>query len=391
MLNVPETRSGLFLAKSRQAGKKAAREKFMRLFEPSIFQVNTEIVYRKDTPTAQLFIDSVDKDPDRIRGGTNHLVHWSEVAFSKLENGVTVRDILEKIVLPSQRKTGGYAYLESTMNGKNGWHDLLENHDDIGFKKIIVALSMLVSMGLVTLEEFEEIKRTTHPDIFRQEYECEAVTFQGRAYWEFSDDLIDSGIPNPEPWQRTLIAMDWGFNPSATCVIWAYVRDKELIIYDEHYMMEELPKTTAEVIKAKNAHYKVEKFAATADHDPARIEELRLRGIACRLANKANVMGNRMQIKELLYEKRIKVHPRCKNVIKDLQAAVWDSKKEGELDYDQCTWGHFDAEAAVRYLVREFSNVEAEEPETNPHLGEDGDDISAMEWEARRRKQLQRS
>lgn len=54
-------------------------------------------------------------------------------------------------------------------------------------------------------------------------------------------------------------------------------------------------------------------------------------------------------------------------LIRDLQTAVWDGKKEGELDYDQCTYGHFDAEAALRYLVRELGKAERQAPLLNPH------------------------
>ena len=60
---------------------------------------------------------------------------------------------------------------------------------------------------------------------------------------------------------------------------------------------------------------------------------------------------------------QLKIHPRCVNLIRDLEAAVWDAKKEGEIDYGQCTWGHFDAEAALRYLLRELSNAEVDAPE----------------------------
>ncbi len=387
ILDRPETRTCLFLAKSKSAGNKAVREKFARLFEPDRFEVNTDHAYLKAHKTAICFQDSVDKDPDRIRGGTYHFIHWSEVAFSKLEHGVKLMDIYQKVVFPTLRVTKGYALLESTTNGSNGWRDMFENAADLGFSSLRVPLSRLVEMGLVPLSEYLEIKDQTHPDIFAQEYECEWVTFQGRVYHEFDEKTMVHDFPNPEPWQMVVEAIDWGFNPSATCVLFAYNKDGHTYIFDEHYALEELPERTAGAIKSRHEHYNIRRFSTSADHDLSRNEEMQRRGIVCNMANKVNILGNRLEIKELLWKKKLHIHPRCQNLIKDLKAAVWDPKKEGEIDYSQCTWGHFDAEAALRYLVRELSKFEAKEPEINPHIGTD--DLSAIAWESTRRRRKQ--
>jgi hypothetical protein len=84
-----------------------------------------------------------------------------------------------------------------------------------------------------------------------------------------------------------------------------------------------------------------------------------------------------MQIKELLFRHRILIHPRCLNLIRDLQSATWDQKKPEEIDYSMCSWGHFDAEAALRYLVREYSGFEAERPTELPMAH---DAVSAAAW-----------
>ncbi len=116
-----QTRQGLFLAKSHAAAKKAAREKFKRLFDKTLYNVNTESVVPKKHDQSAIFIDSVDKDTDRIRGGTNHFVHWSEIAFSRFEHGVTAIDVVDKVIKPSLKETNGYFLGESTTNGKNGF------------------------------------------------------------------------------------------------------------------------------------------------------------------------------------------------------------------------------------------------------------------------------
>ncbi len=357
------TSSSLFLAKSRPAAKKASREKFMRIFDPTIFAVNTEIVYRKDFPTSCCFIESVDKDPDRLRGGTYSCIHWSEVAFSKIESGETIQTVYDKIIQPTMNETKGYVLLESTNNGKNGWYDLWENAKDFGFTRLKVSLSDMVYLGLVPPAEYEEIRATTHPDVFLQEYECEWVTFAGKVYPEFLPHMIQE-CPPPQDWMTVIMGIDWGYTPSATCVLFGYTNAGVVYIFDEHYALQEMAIHTAEAINERMMKWAVRKFAAVADHEADRNDELTLRGIPCGKAAKVDVQGNRVQIKELMWANRLVIHPRCKNLLRDIAAATWHPKKEGELDDSQCTWGHFDAEAALRYLIRELSTTEDEAPET---------------------------
>ncbi len=128
-------------------------------------------------------------------------------------------------------------------------------------------------------------------------------------------------------------------------------------------------------------------MAAVADHEEDRIEELTLRGIPVGKANKTNVMGCRIEIKERLWKGKIVIDPRCKFLIRDLLTATWKSNNKGEsdLDYSQCTYGHFDAEAALRYMVRELGNFETEEPDFNPHVATD--QSSARAWSLQRQRE----
>lgn len=378
----PFTSSCLFLAKSKSSAKRASREKFLRLFDDKLFSVNSETVFLKSTPTSCCFIEHVDKDPDHIRGGTYHYIHWSEVAFSKFDLGVGARDVLDKVIAPTLRQTKGYVLLESTCNGKNGWYDLWNAAEDYGFATLRVSLSQMVEMGLIPRSEYDELRRTTHPDVFRQEYECEWIVFAGKAYPELDFGVhIQPDMPGPEEWQTTVMAIDWGYSPSATCVLFAYTKDGAVYVFDEHYKTEELAMHTADAIRAKLAFWRSQRYVATADHEQDRIDELNKRGIECGKAEKVDVLGNRVQIKEMLFDRKLFIHPRCEYLIRDLSAAVWHPKKadKGELDDTQCTWGHYDAESALRYLVREMGDHAEEKPIENPH--QYGDQASAAAWQ----------
>jgi len=362
LLSKPTTKSCLFLAKDHKSAKKATREKFKRLCDPKIFSVNTDNIYLKAHSTSTLFMASVDKDPDRNRGGTMASVHWSEAAFSKIEHGETITGVFDKVIKPTLSLQDGYVLIESTLNGKNGFYDLYNDAKAHRLHVLHIGLGQMVEMGVVSRETYDHEKGQYHPDVFRQEFECEWVSFQGKAYPEFDEMHIDKDMAWPEPWQKMLVAIDWGYRPSATGVLFSYVRGGVLNIYDEHYKMEEMPIDTGMAIEARRRHHGG-LMACVADHDLARNEELLRRGIPCALADKTNVLGARMQVKEALYFDKIKIHPRCEYLIRDLETASWDSKKDGEIDYKQCTYGHFDMESTLRYLIRMFSDVEEKEPE----------------------------
>jgi phage terminase large subunit len=235
----------------------------------------------------------------------------------------------------------------------------------------------MLQLGLISEADYDEIKRTTRPDVFRQEYECEFISFTGATYNELIPaHHITHRIPAPETWQRVLLSIDWGFT-HATCVLFAYIRDGYICVFDEVYGTKMLLSDVYDRIRERCEAWNIQNVAAVADHDPKSIEELNQRGIPCGNADKVNVLGNRLQVKELLFRNRLLIHPRCEMLIRDLQAATWDPKKPEDIDYSQCSWGHFDAEAALRYLIREYSGFEAERPTELPRLH---DAVSAAAW-----------
>lgn len=386
LMSQPVPSTSLFLAKDHKSGKRATREKHLRVFGTERFSVNSDRIVKRADPRTVMNIASADKDPDRIRGGTYKYIHGSEVAFWKLDHGETIPGVYGKVIDPTTRIFDAFVLLETTLNGKNGFYDLWESADDLGFARLRVSLSQMLEMGLIPKEEFQRIKDTTLPLIFRQEFECDFITFQGRSYEEFDESIHVQEIPGPEDWQTVIMAIDWGFDPSATCVLFGYVKDDVLHVFDEIHEKRHLLENTFQAIQSVRERWHIERLSAIADHEEDRIAELELRGIPCGKASKSNVMGCRIEIKEKLWKNEVIIDPRCKFLIRDLTTATWKSNKKGEndLDYSQCTYGHFDAEAALRYMTRELSKIEDDEPEENPQL--DMDQASALAWQLNRQR-----
>jgi hypothetical protein len=387
-----QVRQATFIAKDKESAKRASKEKFLRLFDQKIYTVNTKGAIIKAMPATGCFIQSCDVEPDRMRGGSYHLFAWTEVAFAKFQLGMSHEYVIQAIVRPTTRSTHGYGFMESTPNGMNGWHTIWHMADEIGFSQLVVSFTNMLEMGLVTRDYYDKTKAEMHPDIFRQEMECEFVSFSGAVYPEFTDDHIIS-IDFPEPWQKVLIGIDWGFK-DATCILAAFVKDKIFYIFDEIYVREKTLDEIWELLRHRSVTswqrecreigQPIGNLIGVADHEPDRNEELNRRGIPCSPAEKTNVLGNRLEIKEALMKGKIKVDPRCQMLIKDWRSATWNPKKTNEIDERICTWGHYDAEAAARYLFRGLKSVEEVEPERNPHEG--NHDLSAMAYNLNKRR-----
>lgn len=368
LISQPGTQQALFLAKSHEALKKATREKFRRLFSPSQFTITTKSATNKINEDAICFFDSVDKEPDRIRGGTYQAIVWTEIAFSEFENGVSLFDVVQRILAPTMRKTRGFLYGESTPNGNNEWATLWNNAGEYGFHTLRVSLTDLCRMGLVNEKEYLEIKGTTHPTVFLQEYECEFVSFFGRIYDEFTDSHIEN-FDTPPHLIMVACGIDWGY-VDATCLLAAFRIGKKIYVFDEIYMKKSLIEEFAEEFKARIHLWDAIGLACAADHDPNRIAELHRRGIPCGNAAKTDVLGNRIEIKELLWKNELVIHPRCKHLIMDLRSMEWNTKaKREDANYDKCSWGHYDAEAALRYLIRELARIEEVDTNIDLHFG----------------------
>lgn len=353
--------SSLFLAKDHPSIQKATSEKFTRLCPPAEFKVTTKGVTLRKNPQTVHYFASVDHDPDRARGGTMSYIHWSEAAFSKIEGGATVFDVYQKVLLPSLTVSGGKVLIESTPNGLNSFKDLYDAAPELGIARLRLGLHQYVEFGICTQEFFDEQKLLYHPDVFRQEVLCEWVVFKGAAYPELDDGHIDPDMAPPQQGEELLIAIDWGYSPSATAVIFGVLRKNVLCIYKEHFEFNEKALTTSEVIYRETLRHPCP-YRVCGDHEPDRMDTLREHGIPVINAVKRDPLVARINIKELLYFDRIKIHPRCKNLLAELKSAVWDGKKDGEIDYKATpNKGHFDCEAALRYLTDTFKILHRKE------------------------------
>jgi len=379
--------STLFLAKDFPSITRATKEKFTKLFPEDEFNVSaisgiSHVGRSQHKGRGAGYMSGVDKVPDKLRGGTMGLIHWSEVSFSKFEVGTDFQDVYQQITLPMVARTKGLYFMESTPNGKNFWYDFWENDDK--FRRLKFDIDYCINVGAITRAEVDFLQNTMHPDVFDQEMNCNFVSFTGRVYGEYGERHQEVDF-HPLPHEYVVLGIDIGFTAASTALFGCW-RNGKLHIFDQIYGSKLRTGQFADKIEERMQAYAVERhrYVAYTDHDPEMVDELKQRKIKVTLADKLDPFACRMSIKEGLHGNLVAVAPvRCHWLHRELESASWSEKRADEMEMKGDPNGnHWDSEAALRYLWR-GARVELEAPRETP----EGLDAGGMvEWKAKMAK-----
>ncbi len=150
----------------------------------------------------------------------------------------------------------------------------------------------------------------------------EGLIFENWTVGEFHKDKL-CRAPN----YRHIFGLDYGYTNDPTAFVAAAVNMKErlLLIYDEHYETKMLNRDIAAMIKEKG--YAKERIYADSA-EPKSNDDLRRLGInriTPAQKGKDSVLNGIAAIQEY----RIIVHPDCKNTIKELSSYCWEESKTG--------------------------------------------------------------
>ena len=128
-------------------------------------------------------------NPHAGRSRKYHGVFIDEAAFA----GPDMIDIWQKAIQPTLLDYRGRAIVASTPSGEDEENFFYRICTDksFGFTEFYAPTS---ANPLMPKEELERLKRETHPDVFRQEYEAQFVNWSGTAFFS-EDSLLVGGQP----------------------------------------------------------------------------------------------------------------------------------------------------------------------------------------------------
>ncbi|MEX2671907.1 MAG: hypothetical protein WD294_07345 [Phycisphaeraceae bacterium] len=152
--------------------------------------------------------------------------------------------------------------------------------------------------------------------------------------------VCDRDFAIPPDWPRWR-AMDYGFANPTACLWVAAAPDETLYVYREHYAREQTVSDNASSIQQLSGD---EEFQGAVLVDPSAYNrnqangesialEFKRAGLECRPAVRTNKMGMHAsveQVRQAFASDRIKILPRCQNLIRELQSWRCREGKDGE-------------------------------------------------------------
>lgn len=212
--------------------------------------------------------------------------------------------------------------------------------------------------GLRTL--FDEAQRTTTEEQWRQEYLGSFETFVGQVYKEFDPDKHISEKAEYDEDYPLVLAFDFGSTNPWVCLWVQYTQGDKLHIVDEYYERDDVTSIECgrRVMDRTRRNYPHKHIEWAAADPSGKDDILTLKqevGIRChfRKASRARreVNWGISQIRLLLREGRLLVHPRCKETIAEFLAYRYPEKREEQNAKEEPVKDNDHAMDALRYIV----------------------------------------
>lgn len=251
------------------------------------------------------------------RGTENDLLLIDEVAYCK-----GFKQYWDTVLEPTLLTTKGRAIFASTPNGFNDFYEL-SNKAQFS-KEWFYSHATSYDNPYNDSKDLDKKKEELSSDRFCQEYLADFKKQEGLVYKEFNrlsnlfddDEKIDI--------EKIIGGVDFGFvNPAG---IVSVKKDKRGVyfIFDEYYEVEKTDAQIADIVAAKD----FQKVYPDPENAGA-IKELKDRRVnVCEvLKGKGSVRTGINKIKELLKQRRIKIHKNCTNIIWELETYHYPVKK----------------------------------------------------------------
>lgn len=293
---------------------------------------------------------------DSLRGTQSHLAIVDEAGFVDADK---LHYVVQDILLPQSLLTGGRIILSSTppVSGSHPFMQFVAQalESDAYIKRTIHDNPM------VSAEEIEEVKREAGGEnsvTWRREYLCDFITDSNYSVIPEATDAVLEQIvyemPRP-PFFHPHTAVDLGYTDGTGAVLGYYnFPHAKIVIEDELF----LARSTSDVITA--AVRDIERSLWTNARPPLRVVDGPALAIAdlnavhkfaCRAPDKSDLTANINRLRMLIADRKIAIHPKCRNLISQIKFATWADDARKKFSRDSGGY-HFDLLAALIYFVK---------------------------------------
>ena len=250
-------------------------------------------------------------DKGRLRGQKFHFIVMDEVSsYKNFWVG------WEEVIRPTLTDYKGEVLFIGTPKGMNHFYDLYKTNDEDfeGFK------FTSYDNPHIDAKEIDKAKNQMTADRFAQEYLGEFRKMEGLVYPEFKREIDVKDFKDINP-KEVIAGIDWGYTNPAGALKILVDRDNKFYIEDEYYKRGQ---TTDQIIESIK-HWNINK-AYPDPAEPDRIATAMSLGINCREVSK-DIPAGIDRVRELFKQRRIVIHPRCVNLINELETYHYPESK----------------------------------------------------------------
>ena len=318
-----------YIAPTYKSAKQIAWRQLKAMVPKELFAAKNEVELSIELVNGSRIELKGGESADNLRGASLSNVVLDEAAYIP-------QDAWEMVIRPALADQRGSAFFISTPAGYNHFHEMWEQAADLDDWQTFSYST--IEGGNVPPEEVELARRTLDERTFKQEFLASFETFSGRVFPEFDDANVDDKVEDMGG--PVLVGLD--FNVSIMSgVICSKVGDT-LHQWDEIAVKNSNTDEVAQMLRQRFPNRRIICYpdptgrarktsaAGATDHGILRKYGLEVVAPKSPWSVKDRLNATNWLICNAEGQRRLFVHPRCKNTIKGYRSVTY---KEGAEDF----------------------------------------------------------
>lgn len=312
---------------------------------------------------SEIKLVGLDRKPNGLRGNVIDLIILDEAAFmSKLDY------LYKSIIIPATTHRPNCRILIFSTPPSTPEHDFVlyvqKAKQEAGHCKFTIYDNPMVNDS--TIKRLMNESGGESSTTWKREYLCQHITDANLAIIPDWNSEYEVSIDRDEYYgfYPKYTCMDLGVRDNTAVIFGYYDYKKAQLIIEDEYVING-PTLTTKLIKDSILSKELSLWGeqrpnlrVSDNNNPLLLQDLDADGVYFSPVEKARLEEMVNQLKIFVRSGRIIVHPRCKQLIGCLTYGIWDNHRD-KFARSQF-YGHFDALAALIYLVRNINVI------TNP-------------------------
>lgn len=311
---------------------------------------------------SEIKLIGLDRKPNGLRGTVIDLIILSEAAFIN-----NLHYLFKSVIIPATTHRPDCRVVMLTTPPETPAHEFLDYVQKAeyegGYIKLTIYQNPLIDDG--TIKRLMDESGGENSTTWKREYLCLHVTDANSAIIpEWEDKWVDDVKKDVYyPYYHKYAAMDLGVRDHTAVIFGYYDFLKGKLMIEDEYVING-PELTTQVlqkeIKAKEATLwgegKDAYLRVSDNNNPLLLQDLSyLHELHFVPTDKGRLEEMVNTVKMMVRTGGILVHPRCKQMVGCLKYGVWDKRRDKFAHSN--VYGHFDALAALIYLVRNLNKA----------------------------------